>query len=594
MPKLFLLLLILLPSGVLAQASAAGFDLSNYGVRVEPDQRLMAVLATIDMATTKGPDGSEVRSINTPLSESGEHFRRQLSVDQTSLNADLRSRISQFINQYKKRNPKATDAELIAPFISMSYVLSPAPDLADPIVTSDLPDSLLDVLDFAPLVREFYRRSGFREKLSDYVKAYRDRADGVLRTSSREMVSELLDYLHTKPEIFYTEKIKTRTPNGRSKRTVLEQTEIRDHERRFFIVPEMLAPVGTITFVNIKDDYFVILPAEKDVINTDVRRAFLQFVIDPLVLRHFKDIQLISDKVKSLLDERRKADPKISTDVFLTVTRSLIAAVDARQAEFLRGRIATSLAREKIVKMKTEVEKLAVSTELARYKQTLADETALALSEAYENGAVMSFYFADQLKGTEDSGFDIASSMREMIATFDPTKETDRLAQNAEARSRAVKARSERRTSNTAVLIPESPVTLGLLEIQKSIEAKDYAKANAELKDLAAENPDEPRIYYSIGRLASLEAESTDDPEEQSRKLLDAKVAYSNGVSSIKPTTDKALVSLTYIALARIYEFFDDPATAKALYDKAIGIGDVSGGGYREAMAAKQRLNAIP
>ena len=33
------------------------------------------------------------------------------------------------------------------------------------------------------------------------------------------------------------------------------------------------------------------------------------------------------------------------------------------------------------------------------------------------------FYFAEQLKGVEDSGFDIASSMREMILSFDPTKE---------------------------------------------------------------------------------------------------------------------------------------------------------------------------
>ncbi len=45
----------------------------------------------------------------------------------------------------------------------------------------------------------------------------------------------------------------------------------------------------------------------------------------------------------------------------------------------------------------------------------------------------MAFYFADQLKGTEDSGFDIASSLREMIATLDASKE--RPFRNAEAKN---------------------------------------------------------------------------------------------------------------------------------------------------------------
>ncbi len=54
--------------------------------------------------------------------------------------------------------------------------------------------------------------------------------------------------------------------------------------------------------------------------------------------------------------------------------------------------------------------------------------------------------------------------------------------------------------------------------------------------------------------------------------------------------TDPALVSLTFVALAKIYEFYDEKAYAIALYDRAIQIGEIPNGGHAEAIAAKARL----
>lgn len=122
------------------------------------------------------------------------------------------------------------------------------------------------------------------------------------------------------------------------------------------------------------------------------------------------------------------------------------------------------------------------------------------------------------------------------------------------------------------------------------IAARDLTGAGAELKKLAAENPSEPRIYYTIGRVASLSAEGVTDPDIQAQKLLDAKVAYSNVLRTAKPNTDKALLSLTYVALARIYEFAGENAYAVQLYDKAIELDDIPGGAFRDALAGKQNL----
>ncbi|HMJ09633.1 MAG TPA: hypothetical protein VK468_11545, partial [Pyrinomonadaceae bacterium] len=359
--------------------------------------------------------------------------------------------------------------------------------------------------------------------------------------------------------------------------------------------PEMLAPAGTVNFLNVRDDYFAVLPPETDLGGSGVRRAYLQFVIDPLVFNRAKEIATIRDSVKKLLDERRQADPSISPDVYLTISRSLVSAVEARQNEKTLVTIATAHSRQRIGRAKTADEKAAIARELENYVRAQSDETALRLSENYEKGSVLDFYFAEQLKGTEDSGFDIAASMREMILAFDPAKETGRLDQFAEARTRALAARVSRKSNPTSPTIAENPVTTRLMSIQSTIDAKDYANAEADLKALAQENPTEPRVYYSMGRVASLAAESINDPELQSVKLREAKTSFETVIRiAQKQQVDAALVSLTYVALAKIYEFFDDDKYAIGLYDKAIQLGPVTGGGQAEALAAKQRLIKTP
>ena len=562
---------------VFAQNTPPSIDLTNYGVRIEPDKRVMAVLAALEAA-----------GIDTSLTAEGENFRQKLKTDLLSTSPDLRQKLVVFVEQYKRRHPKATNAQLIAPFVSMAYSLAPAPDLTDPPRSTDLPGELLDVLDFAPLVREFYRRQ-FSQKIDEYVKDYQT-AGTDLRPSAAEMVGELLDYLHTRPKLVSIERIKTESKDAKGKKTVT-QTETRERERRFYIVPEMLAPKNTINFINVGDNYYAIVPPKTDLSQSEARRAYLQFVFDPLVLNNAKDIVTSRAGIKTLLDEQRKRNADISPDVFLAVSRSLVAATEARQIEFEKTSIATAQARRKIDQMKTVDEKKAVSAELDAVKKSLADETALQLSEAYERGAVLSFYFADQLKGLEDSGFDIAGSLRDIILSLDPVKETGRLAQFADARKRAVLAREERRKNNAGQeFVVENPVTKKLLEIDQITRAKNYAESEKQLKQLLDANPSESRIHYALGRVASLSAESIAETEKRNNRLAEAKTYYTNVIRSATPATDAALLSLSYVALARIYEYFGDAGYAAKIYETAIKIGNVRDGAYNEAIAARDRL----
>ncbi len=577
---LFLFLLTIFSLNAFAQSTQPGFDLSQYGVRIEPDKRLMTVLAALEAA-----------GIETLLTTEGTKFRQELQTDLQNLSPELRQKLKNFVDQYKRRHPEAKPSEIITPFITMAYTLSPAPDLADPTRTTDLPGDLLEVLDFAPLVREFYRAL-MKTKIDGYVKDYQKAGDS-LRPSTVEMVSELLDYLHTRPQLTFIERVKTQAPSAKNKKKALEKIEQRERTRQFLIVPELLTAKGTINFLNIGDDYFTIVPPETDVSSSEARRAFLQFVLDPLILKNAKDISTFREGIKTLLDERRKENKNVTPDIYLTTLRSLVAAVDARQIEFKKTRVATAQARLKIERQKTVEEKKAVSAELEAFKKSVSDETAAQLSEAYENGAVLSFYFAEQLKGLEDSGFDIAGSLRDIILSLDTTKEANRLPQFAEARKRALLASEERRKNvkNTGgEIVIESPVTRRLLEIEKVIETKSYAKAETELKRLLEENPSESRIYYALGRLAGLSAESITDTQARNRRLMEAKVHYTNVIRTATSKTDPALLSHNYVALGRIYEFLDDSAYALKLYEAAIKVGEVTGGAHKEAAAAQQRL----
>ncbi|MGB2914811.1 MAG: hypothetical protein WBB81_14770, partial [Pyrinomonadaceae bacterium] len=184
----------------------------------------------------------------------------------------------------------------------------------------------------------------------------------------------------------------------------------------------------------------------------------------------------------------------------------------------------------------------------------------------------------------------IASSLREMVAAFDPVKEVNRISDTSDARKRALVAREDRKSHPDTMAVVESPLTGKLIAIQKVIDARDLVKANADLKQLLKEYPSEPRIYYNIGRVAGLSAVGVQDPEVVAQKLLEAKVAYTNVLNTATGGTDRSLLSLTYVALARIYEFDNNSAYAIKLYDEAIKLDDISGGAFREAIAGKQRL----
>jgi hypothetical protein len=92
----------------------------------------------------------------TPPGREPATFRLLVRKDQASLDAGLRERLKSFFDLHNKMPAPATPADQAARYVSLAYALGAPPLLDAPDRSDDLPAGILDVLDFAPMVREFF------------------------------------------------------------------------------------------------------------------------------------------------------------------------------------------------------------------------------------------------------------------------------------------------------------------------------------------------------------------------------------------------------------------------------------------------------
>src|SRR6185503_10500814 len=184
----------------LQQREGAGFEISDYGVAFQTDTRLIIMMVALEAAGFDAQPGREPSAFRATV-------RRNLA----GLDPDLRARLKTFYERNRLPAP-ATPADQVARYVSLALALSPAPELAAPERSDDLPAGLLEVLDFAPLVREFHRRSGIEEHIVDYVRAYQGEGDR-LRPPTSDLVRGVLTYLHTRPIVTTYERVEIKTPS---------------------------------------------------------------------------------------------------------------------------------------------------------------------------------------------------------------------------------------------------------------------------------------------------------------------------------------------------------------------------------------------
>ncbi len=566
---------------------ASGFDLTEYGVRLEPDQRLIVVMAALDAAGFDPAPGKEPSA-----------FRTLLRKDLAGLDPELRRRLKEFFE--RNRRAGASPADEAARYVSLAYALSPVPVLDAPARSDDLPAGVLEVLDFAPLVREFYKRSGIEERLPAYVRAYQAEGDR-MRQPTAELVHAILSYLHTRPVTTVTERQTVRSPDKKKNAKTMYTTT--EHDRRFFIVPDLLAAPGAINFRVIADDYYMVVPEGTDPTSSELRRGYIQYIVDALVLRGNKDIAARREQIKTLIDARTREGATISPDVFVVVSKSLVAAADVRFEESIRLAEVDRLQRARLATAKDAAARSAIAGNAQAARAAIADETIARLADEYERGAALDFYFANQLRDISISGFDVANFFGDMIASIDPARETNRLSDVKGIRERAIAARKAHprysswlmdpanESRDTVDAAPNAALTKNLKEVETLLQTRNYEAAETRLKALLQENPGEARIMFALGQTASLWARDTTDDDLQEQRLNQALANYGFAVQAASPEADRVLLSRAHEAMGRILAFLDRRDEAMKEFEAAIKIGEVAGGAYRDALEGKRKLS---
>jgi hypothetical protein len=580
--------------------AAASLGLTDYGIEIAPDARLVVMMAALDAA---GWDP-------TPAGVRPSVYRELVRKEQAGLDAALRKRMQDFYARNALKDapddPQTpqneavhyTPADQAARYLSLAYTLGQPPAFDAPARSDDLPSGVLEVLDFVPLLRDFYKQSGMDTRLPNYLNMHRAAGDE-LRGRTLDMARVVLSYLNTRPETTINERVTIASPSPSKKRQQERpKTVLREHQRRFRVVPDLLAAPGAINLRAVGDDYFVIVPPDADPRLGEARRAYVQFVVDPLVARFSREVAARRPEIKQLLEaEQARRGRTFGPDVFLTVARSLVAAADARMDELVRQ---SALQREMIWRLQTlpvddQEAKDAVSKDVKERQAAIQDSTTAQLAEAYERGAVLAFHFADQLRGFEGAGFDVANYMPDMVGAFNVERELKRPAEYAAAVARV---RARRATLAVAVEPAEAPpaderraaLVKSLNDVGELLRLRNYEEADARLAALRSEYANEPLVYFTLGQAASLSAQEAIDEALQAERLNTALGHFRQAILFATPDTDPSVVARAHLSSGRILAHLERREEALREFDAVISSTKPTDRLYQEALAEKKKL----
>jgi hypothetical protein len=526
--------------------------LADLNVDVGTDKRVIVVMAALNVA------GYDYEPGNRQLSA----LRRQVREDLKNTNPALARKLRDHFLAHRQGK---TDAAGVAPYLSLALTLSEPPAFYIETALEKLPEDVREVTDFALLLEELYRETGFSKLLPKYVAAYQAAAQAYVPAAALA-VSAVVSYLHTEPilELPPLYVLRPSAARGGKKEAALQE-RLPNRERRFVVMPDLLNATGAANLRVVRDTYYLLLGPTAEPNVDAMRRAFLRFVIDPLTERQVKEVAAISKELKKLLEARgEKAEPEYSQSAYFLISDSLARAVDARMA-------VNSLATRR------------------KYEEP---DAIYDLSLAYERGAVLVFHFYHQVSAFERVGVNLRDYFANLLEKVDFEREGKRLEEYAQRLERYKQARLELAAS------PPPPATISnadervvarLLEADQMIKARRYDDARAILEAIRRERPTNARTLFGLAEVASKQASAISDQDRRDEELFAAVELYKQAAQHSSPETEKWLAQRSYVAAGKILDFLERSEDAAAAYDLAVKLGPIPEGAYQEALRAKQQ-----
>jgi tetratricopeptide (TPR) repeat protein len=318
------------------------------------------------------------------------------------------------------------------------------------------------------------------------------------------------------------------------------------------------------------DDYLVIIGPSRSYNIDGVRQALIRFVIDPLIERHLKFALDYKEPITKLVAAVPTAAKPYNSSVYLIMRESLAQAAEAR------------------------LKRLHAMAGGPPYSE---DDAVFDLAQAYLRGAVLSFHFYGSLRDLEAVGLSLETFMDQMVATVKFEREAARAKEFEPVVARVAAARSARKSEPVAEPAV-APVAKKVLASDDLIRQKKFAEARPILESILTEEPNNARALYGLAQVLSstpsaveldAKADENDKIQAQHDRLEQAIKLYRKAIDNASPESEKWLIQWSHVLLGRIYDFQEFRNDALAEYEKAIEMGEVANGAFKEAREGKQR-----
>jgi hypothetical protein len=530
--------------------------------------------------------GYDYESSNRQLSA----LRRQIREDLKATDPGLVGRLRAYFQKHRKGE---NDVTAVAPYLSLALSLAEPPAFTIDAPAERLPEEVRAIADFALLLEEFYRSTGFSKLMPKYFAAYVNVAQTYGAPVGLALGSALI-YLHTEPvlelpPLYSPRKSSEKLPKADDKKgdkkgdkkTVQDAAlDPPNRVRQFIIIPDLLNATGAANLRVVGDVYFLLLGPTTEPNVEAMRRAFLTFVIDPLTERRIKEVAAIRDPLKGLMESRgdRLDKEYAKRNAYFLITDSLVRATDARMD----------------------------ALGLAARRKSSEDEALYDLSPGYDRGAVLVYHFFDQMKAYEAVGVDIRDYLAAMLGNIDFKRESKRLDEYAQRLAHGKQMREEAALASALASAPpptisnaDEKLVARIVEADQMIKARRYDEAKTTLESALKDQPNNARALYGMADVTSKKATSLEDADRVEEALYAAVEYYRLAAKNASPETEKWLMQRSYVAAAKILDFIaeSNPSLAEKLstdavaaYRLAIELGKVEGGAYEEAeQALKER-----
>jgi tetratricopeptide (TPR) repeat protein len=538
---------------------------------VESDIRTLVVMAAVNMA------GFDAETAGQPISPA----RTQLRKDLAAMDPELKARLAAYYKSH--RRPGVEETADVLRYEALSLVMDQAPDFVIYQVAA-LPDDLRPLADFAPLVKEFFAKSGIRQVLGKYVRSA-DSYAALYRRPVGGAIFSTLNYFHTSPDTIISVESHVLDP-----KTGAQVSSVRSRTRYVFVIMDPLGPFGASMVRNdilnkrddksrrkVGDDYIVVIGPSRVAITDGLRELLIRFAIDPMLERHLKTSTEYKDQISKLVASVSGSEREYQSSVYLVMRESLAAAAEARMRRIWSGGP-------------------------GQYSE---DDAVFDLAAAYKHGAVLSFHFYDSLRGYEKVGIGFEDFLDQMLATTDFGLEAGRPKEFAPIVARVTEARAHMAHPVAGATGPEAgsapdrdpEITEKVLLSDNLIRQRHFAEARPYLEAILAAQPNNARAIYGMAQVVNeMQSAAESDPkadendkiQAQHDRLEQATKLYQRAIELASPQTERWLIQWSHVFLGRIMDFQDFRADALDEYGKAIALGDLPGGAYKEAMDGKE------